>query len=242
MTRKIFTILALGAAIAVEAQTSSPMEPVTFGKNKNMTMEDVVDAPDTYQRYTGNPAMDAFINAPQEVFPAIDKMTRMDMADYFNSGSPKPSKNNLKGECRIISATPDQISFTGSEVADVELSLLPMKSDTIIMVVTTLKTPVPDSAVKFYAYPGWEPVTKGVFIVPGLNEWTAKNTEMPREDIENAVPFILASFTYKPDTRSLVIENHIGDYLPRETGEKVKNALSERLVYKWTGSKFQAEK
>lgn len=232
--------MALAAAISAQAQTGVSTETVTFGKPADTAAAD--EPQDTYKRYTGKPAVDAFINAPLHVFPAIDQMTRMDMADYFNSGSPKPSKNNLKGECRIVSADDNQISFTVSDLSEVELSLLPMKSDTIIMVITTLKTPVTDSSAKFYTYPGWEPINKGIFIVPGLDEWTAKESTMSREDLENAVPFILASITYKPDTGTLVLENHLSEYLSREDSAKVKGALRDRLVYRWTGSKLQPVK
>ncbi|MBD5225127.1 MAG: DUF3256 family protein [Bacteroidales bacterium] len=233
----IFTLVAGAAAISAQAQNALPTETVTFGQHTETPLPK--DSGDTYRRYTGKPAVDAFINAPIQVFPAIDPMTRMDMADYFNSGSPKPSKNNFKGDCRIISADNEQLSFSVSDVSEVELSLLPMKSDTIIMVVTTLKTPVQDSSVKFYSYPEWEPVTKGIFMVPGLDEWTAKDASLPREDLENAVPFILASITYQPATRTLTLENHLGDYLPRENADKVKASLRDRLVYRWTGSRLQ---
>ncbi len=132
--------------------------------------EAVVEATDSvaepgYNAYTGMPAVDAFINAPTAVFPSIDSMTRMDMADYFTSGSPKPSKNVFKGDCRIVSATPSQMTVTTTDASECELSLLPMAGDTIIMVVTTLQTPTPDSSVKFYTYPDWKPIEKELFIV-----------------------------------------------------------------------------
>ncbi len=238
MIKRLIFVLALGCAISSHAQTDlSATPPVTFGKQAQESLSP--EPEEAYKHYTGNPAIDAFINAPIQVFPAIDPMTRMDMADYFNSGSPKPSKNNFKGDCRITEVTDNQISLSVTDLSDVELSLLPMKSDTIIMVISTLKTPVPDSSVKFYSYPSWKPITKGLFMVPGLDEWTAKDTTVSREDLENAVPFILASITYKPDTKTLVLEQHLGDFLPRENADKVKGALRDRLVYRWTGTKLQ---
>lgn len=205
--------------------------------------EAVVEATDSvaepgYNAYTGMPAVDAFINAPTAVFPSIDSMTRMDMADYFTSGSPKPSKNVFKGDCRIVSATPSQMTVSTTDASECELSLLPMAGDTIIMVVTTLQTPTPDSSVKFYTYPDWRPIEKGLFIVPGLDEWTAEGSTARREDLENAVPFILARISYDTQARRLTLENNVGDYLPREANELAKDALKERLVYLWNGHKM----
>jgi len=234
--RKLFLAIGLASAINASAQAQLEVPDFTAGSLAADTAE--AENADTYTRYTGNPAIDAFINAPQVVFPTIDHMTRMDMADYFNSGSPKPSKNSLNGECRINSASDSQVTLSTSDVSSVELSLLPMKSDTIIMVITTLNTPVPDSSVKFYTYPQWKPVSKGLFMVPGLDEWTDKDAKIKREDLENAVPFILAKLSYTPESRQLVLENNLGDYLPQEANKLIDGALKQRLVYHWNGSRM----
>lgn len=70
-------------------------------------------------------ASQAFIDAPVNVFPTIDRLTRLDMIDYFNSGSQKPSKNSFKGDCRILTASESQITVSTSEVSEVSLSLIP---------------------------------------------------------------------------------------------------------------------
>ena len=240
MFRRLFSYIAACAAITLAAQTQLEVPDFTAGSIAADTAE--VEDADTYTRYTGNPAIDAFINAPQEVFPTIDHMTRMDMADYFNSGSPKPSKNSLNGDCRIDSASAAQVTLSTSDVSKTELSLLPMKSDTIIMVINTLKTPVPDSSVKFYTYPQWQPISRGLFMVPGLDDWTAKEAKVEREDLENAIPFMLARFTYLPETRQLILENNVGDYLPKEANKLVDGALKSRLVYRWDGSRMVKER
>lgn len=233
---------AVTAAIALSAQTASaPEVSAAATDDLEETVEEAADS-SAYKAYTGIPSLDAFINAPVEVFPSIDRMTRMDMADYFNSGSQKPSKNVFKGNCCILSASPDQVTVATTDISQAEISLLPMKGDTIIMLITTLLTPVPDSSVKFYTYPQWEPIEKGLFIVPGLDEWTADDNSTPRADLENAVPFILASLTYDIATHRLVLENKLGDYLPREANDIAKGALKQRLVYQWDGHRMVRSK
>lgn len=236
MLKKLILAVALPATLTSVAQTATEAaSPLFTDDGIDSTQTDSVES---YQRYTGNNAMDAFINAPLEVFPTVDRMTRMDMADYFNSGSPKPSKNSFKGDCRILSASDSQVTFTTTDVSDTELSLLPMKSDTIIMVINTLKTPAEDSSVRFYSYPDWTPVKEGMFMVPTLDDWRAEGDKTPGEDLENAVPFILARISFKPESGELVLENRLGDYLPEEAKKIALGALSGKLTYKWNGSRM----
>ena len=162
--------------------------------------------------------------------PGYNAYTGMPAVDAFI--------NVFKGDCRIVSATPSQMTVSTTDASECELSLLPMAGDTIIMVVTTLQTPTPDSSMKFYTYPDWRPIEKGLFIVPGLDDWTAEGSTVRREDLENAVPFILARISYDTQARKLTLENNVGDYLPREANELAKGALKERLVYQWNGHKM----
>ena len=47
-------------------------------------------------------ASEAFADAPASVFPSIDRMTRLDMLDYFHSGVETATANTLGGKSRII--------------------------------------------------------------------------------------------------------------------------------------------
>ncbi len=42
-------------------------------------------------------ATEAFSSAPASVLPLIDYITRLDMIDYYNSGSATASKNVMQG-------------------------------------------------------------------------------------------------------------------------------------------------
>ncbi len=136
----LLRLLAAGAALtaafcAINAQTTSTMPTISFNPETV-----AASAPETKADATPEPltATKAFADAPATVFPSIDRMTRLDMIDYYNSGSPKPSKNAFKGDCRILSASDSQITVATSKVSEVELSLLTQGRDTLLMVVTTL--------------------------------------------------------------------------------------------------------
>ena len=107
---------------AAEGQTPATMPSISFNPGAATAPADTnADKAATPEKLT---ATKAFAEAPAKVFPTLDRMTRLDMIDYFNSGSPKPSKNAFKGDSRILSASDSQITVQTSDVSDVELSLL----------------------------------------------------------------------------------------------------------------------
>ena len=235
----LLRLLAAGAALtaafcAINAQTTSPMPTISFNPETV-----AASAPETKADATPEPltATKAFSDAPATVFPSIDRMTRLDMIDYYNSGSPKPSKNAFKGDCRILSASDSQITVATSKVSEVELSLLTQGRDTLLMVVTTLNTPVPDSSVKFYTA-RWKEIDKGLFMVPMLDDWTLPEAKERKKDLENAVPFILAKFTYAPETSTFTLTNNLGDFLPENDAKWVSPLMHKQLSYKWNGKKM----
>lgn len=181
-------------------------------------------------------AVNAFVDAPVEVFPTLDRMTRMDMVDYYDSGSQRASKNAFKGDARILSASPAQLTVSTSDVSVVELSLLEQKKDTVIMVITTLCTPTEDSSVKFYTR-DWKQVD-GLFVVPLLDDWTREEARDRKEDLENSVPFMLARCTYVPETNTLTLTNNLGSYLPEEALGLAEGALRQSISFRWDGKKM----
>lgn len=182
-------------------------------------------------------ASQAFVDAPVTVFPSIDRMTRLDMLDYFNSGSQKPSKNSFKGNCRVISADDSQITFSTSDVSEVSLSLIPQKSDTIIMVITTLKTPADDSDATFYTS-DWKKIEKGLFLVPQLDDWMKPEARDKKDELESLYPFMLARFTYEPASGIMTLTNNVSTLLPEEATSWAGDALKSKLVYRWDGKKM----
>lgn len=219
------------AAICGRAQTSAALQPITFNPQPQATTsaEAAAQEPLTATR--------AFTEAPAAIFPTLDRMTRLDMVDYFNSGSPKPSKNAFKGDSRIIAASDRSITIATSDVSEIQLSLLESGNDTILMVITTLKTPAPDSGVRFYTT-RWKEITKGLFMVPLLDDWMLPEAQKRRDDLENTVPFVLASITYDPQTATLTLKNNLGDFLPDDDSKWVSPLLRSQLVYKWNGKKM----
>jgi hypothetical protein len=143
-------------------------------------------------------AVDAFTSAPDVVLPLLPKNTRLDMIDYFNSGTSIASKNKLDGEARILSLTDKVLRFTMSEVSEYQVVVLKYGKEEIIALIETLKTPIADSRISFYNS-RWESIEKSCFKEPDLKTWLTKVGSKKIDDVRAALPFMLVQYEYNFD-------------------------------------------
>ena len=92
--------------------------------------------------------------------------------------------------------------------------------------------------MRFYTT-AWEPVDRGLFIVPQLSEWIAPEGADRRDDLENLYPITLARAVYDPSTRTLTLQNKLGDFLAPGEGSWADGLLRGELVYRWNGKKME---
>jgi len=198
-----------------------------------------VVATDAVEETTDSTAADFFVNAPAQVFPTIDKMTRMDMIDYFQAGSDKASKNLVGGECKIIEDTGDKLVFTTSPVSEYTLVVLPASGknhDRILMLCRTLRTPAEDSTLRFYDT-RWNEL-EGLFSAPTLDDWILPEARRNRRDVENAVPFVLAKMTYSTTDHTATFTADLPGYIPKESLPTATSSLRSQLTFRWNGKKL----
>ncbi len=89
-------------------------------------------------------SVDAFTNAPMSVFPLLDKNARLDMVDYFNSGSSTATQNSLQGRSRVTELTDNDIKIAMTDASSYQLSILTDKSNGgCIALISTVATPAP---------------------------------------------------------------------------------------------------
>lgn len=184
-------------------------------------------------------AADAFKSAPRSVVPLIEPSTRLDMIDYFNAGSEKASRNTLYGNSRIIELTPERIVVEATAATTIEMVALPAGNDTIIAVITTRATPVPDSKVTLWTS-SWEDVTQKSFKAPGVADWLAPGAS--RDEVESALPFMLVSCSYDPATKSFTFTNRSVEFIGEEVYEPLKPLLRDTLAYGWDGRRLSLRK
>lgn len=186
-------------------------------------------------------AADVFVNAPAGVFPLVDRNKRLDMIDYYRSGSSTPTTNDLTGQSRVTALANDDIKVIMTAASRYQISLLPLGGDTIVALIKTVNTPAPDSYVEFYTT-DWEKIDKRLFDAPGTGDWLSETGKKNRKDAEDSVPFVLAGYEYDRETGGLVLTNTMAEYYAADEYERVKSWLKPVLSYRWTGKKMKLVK
>lgn len=181
-------------------------------------------------------AAGAFTAAPADLFPLLDKNTRLDMVDYYNSGLATPSANRLQGRSTITSLTPATLTVKITDASSAQIALLPAGKDTIIAVVNTVATPGLDSTLKLYDT-SWQqlPVAK-YFTAPTWNDWITSGHDA--SEVTAYAPFMLASYFIDPDKKTLTLTNNLSTFLDEDTYKTVAPALNPTLTYTWNGKRF----
>lgn len=184
-------------------------------------------------------ARTAFAEAPSSVFPLLDKLTRLDMIDYFEAGSKVESVNALEGASAVTSLSDESLTVHLTDASDVQLFVVPTaKSDTVVGVITTVATPGHDSSLALYSG-RWKRLD-GLFTAPILVDWLTD----PRRsaEVEIVVPFILTSYVYNPADKTLTLTNNLKGFLSDDIYAMVDGLVRPSLVYRWDGNRFVRQK
>lgn len=184
-------------------------------------------------------ARTAFAEAPSSVFPLLDKLTRLDMIDYFEAGSKVESVNALEGASAVTSLSDESLTVHLTDASDVQLFVVPTaKSDTVVGVITTVATPGHDSSLALYSG-RWKRLD-GLFMAPKLVDWLTD----PRRsaEVEIVVPFILTSYVYNPADKTLTLTNNLKGFLSDDIYAMVDGLVRPSLVYRWDGNRFVRQK
>lgn len=241
--RSISTLLSVMVAAMVSFVTAQTSSASPAGESEAMETVANADATTPAEEKGEDTAQDFFINAPVSMFPTIDTLTRLDMVDYFQAGSDKPSKNLLGGECRITELSDKKLVLMTSDASEYTIALLPApsaKNGKIILLVFTIKTTVDDSTVMLFDT-DWQEI-KGLFQMPKLDDWMLPEAKKNREDVENAAPFVLSGLEYDPETQTMTFTTDLPGYIPEESLETASASLYKSLTYKWDGKRFVTEK
>lgn len=179
-------------------------------------------------------AAGAFLNAPSTVIPMLDRNARLDMIDYYNSGSATPSRNQLNGRSRITEMDSNTVTIEMTDATVYRILLLPTKNDTVFAVISTAKLPAHDSDIQFFNNEWNRFVNQNLyFSQPSLDDWSRARSAADKEIVASQVPFVLSEYTYDENGNTLTVENRMSEFLAPKDWEKLKPLMREKFVYKW---------
>lgn len=198
-----------------------------------------------FSQDSGAPGLTAakcFAAIPDSMLEMLTANTRLDMLDYFHAGSDRASQNELGGNARILSEEPYSLTFKYAESDTVQMFVLnPVSKAPLIGMIHTFATPIPDSNVAIYTS-SWD---KAAVQVPQLllADWMVKGaSSSDRAAVEEALPYILATAAFDPDTSTLTFTHTMDAYFYGDEGKKPLSLLRPSVALKWNGSKFAIAK
>ena len=188
---------------------------------------------------------DFFASEPGNVFPLLTRTNRLDLVDYYNSGQTVAVPNNLGGTSKLVALDSAYLKVQTSESKVVEMRMLTTGTrDTVMVVIETVLTPVPDSKLTLWNSK-WQMLrTDRHFKMPGIDDFIVK--KMPRElraDLQDAMIFPLIQLTFKGDRLEQVEATHgLEQFLAPSEFKRFAPYLKPSITYRMSGTKIKPVK
>lgn len=187
---------------------------------------------------------DFFASEPGNIFPLLTRTSRLDMVDYYNSGKTVAIANNLEGESSLLQLDSAYLKVQTSKNRIVEMRMRTAGKDTVITVIETVMTPVPDSRLTQWNV-HWQRFTSDkLFAMPGIDDFIIR--KMPhdlRADLQDAMIFPLIQLTFKGDRRLQVEATHgLEQFLAPSEFKRFAPYLKPSITYRMSGTKIKPVK
>lgn len=187
---------------------------------------------------------DFFASEPGNIFPLLTRTGRLDMVDYYNSGKTVAIANNLEGESSLLQLDSAYLKVQTSKNRIVEMRMRTAGKDTVITVIETVMTPVPDSRLTQWNV-HWQRFTSDkLFAMPGIDDFIIR--KMPhdlRADLQDAMIFPLIQLTFKGDRRLQVEATHgLEQFLAPSEFKRFAPYLKPSITYRMSGTKIKPVK
>lgn len=187
---------------------------------------------------------DFFASEPGTVFPLLTRTARLDLVDYYNSGQSVAMQNNLAGESRLLDLDSTYIKVQTSASRDVEMLMRMVGKDTVITVIETVRTPVPDSRLTQWNNHWQQYVSNRLFSMPTIDDFIAG--KMPgelRADLQDAMIFPLIALAFKGEKHDVIEATHgLERFLVKSEYERFAPYLKPSLTFSFNGLKIKPAK
>ena len=187
---------------------------------------------------------DFFASEPGNIFPLLTRTGRLDMVDYYNSGKTVAIANNLEGESSLLQLDSAYLKVQTSKNRIVEMRMRTAGKDTVITVIETVMTPVPDSRLTQWNV-HWQRFTSDkLFAMPGIDDFIIR--KMPhdlRADLQDAMIFPLIQLTFKGEGHDIIEATHgLEQFLAKEEYQRYSRYLKPSISYRFNGLKIKPVK
>ncbi len=204
-------------------------------------MAKVRETPDTLT------ASDVLVHMPVETLDLLSTTMRLDLLDYYRADSIYRVPNTM-GELSHLHRplTSDYLKVQVTPVTTLTIKVLPYRKARIAVTSYTIgdSLQAADSDIRFFDSDMHE-LKRDKFIKPASIE-DFLNLEgvdrKKREELLELIPFPTIEYTLDPDSGTLHARLTSGEFLGKETLDKITPYLMREREYAWTGSKFKMKK
>ena len=192
----------------------------------------------------GRTVADLFATEPGNLFPLLTRTNRLDMVDYYVNGQMVAVTNNLAGESRLLELDSAYLKVQTSGSRVVEMLMRTVGKDTVVTVIETVTTPVPDSRLTQWNS-HWQRYTSDkLFKVPTIDDFMVK--KMPGElriDLQNAMIFPLIQLAFKGDNHDIIEATHgLDRFLVSSEYKRFEPDFKPTISYQFNGLKIKPVK
>ena len=189
-------------------------------------------------KVSGQDMRTVFFDAPDKVFPLLTKNLRADLVDYIDAGMTAKVTNRLDGTTVLEELGGDYLRLAATSSSSMQAKLLPVRGDTVICVIRSVKAEVTDSRIFFYDME-WNLIEDGgMFAPPAIRDFFVSDADA--EEWADACDIYLVSLTLSAGDNTLVAEYTMPSYMNVDDAGKIKPLL-RRLTYRWNGERFVME-
>lgn len=143
-------------------------------------------------------------SAPESVISGVPRSVRLDAIDYFRSGMARDVRTDKDVPVRITELTENTVTMNRGEKTSLQLAALKAGRDTILALVTTVRTEPAVSGITFYDSE-WNRLKKAPFSMPEFSEWLRPGTDA--DMMQAVVGFVPAEARFSATADTLVLTN-----------------------------------
>lgn len=194
-------------------------------------------------------ARDAFVSIGAETLDILSTSMRLDMLDYYETDSIYSVPNMMNGLSYLHRpVTEDYIKVQVTPVTTLTLKVLPHKGKMgqVVASAYTISDSLQagDTDLRFYDS-RMQPLPREKFLkLPDIEDFfNFEGVDRDkRRELEALIPFPTVIYTFSPDSDEMKATLTVGEYLSKESNEKIAPYMRRERTYRWNGSKYELEK
>ncbi len=184
-------------------------------------------------------ARQAFMLMPDSIIDLLPASTRKTMVDSFRTDTSYKATNALGGLSQLVRLDSTYALIRLTSVSDIQIKILPRgKSDCIVGMSYTVNSPEADSELFFFNSMMQPLPTRKILKTPEMRAYFKPVSKPEMNEIDAAIPFPTASYSFSPDNTALTATLTSVKTLPREKRDSMQSLLRPPLTFNWLSGKY----